>query len=125
MALSAHNFKPLNLWRGVKTIGAYRSDRLRWLLELSQQIGDFGTYQFGPWEGIMANSSEYAHAVLRAPDAERLNGLADFAAEVGSRLVASFTIAKVAHLARTDPAALQRTALKSQATPEPSQGERR
>jgi xylulokinase len=45
-----------------------------------------------------------------APDAERLNGLADFAAEVGSRLVASFTIAKLAHLARTDPAALARTA---------------
>lgn len=38
-----------------------------------------------------------------APDAERLNAEADFAAEVGSRLVASFTIAKVAHLARTRP----------------------
>jgi xylulokinase len=36
-----------------------------------------------------------------APDAERLNHEANFAAEVGSRLVASFTIAKVAHLART------------------------
>lgn len=45
-----------------------------------------------------------------APDAARLNDEADFAAEVGSRLVASFTIAKVAHLARTDPAALARTA---------------
>ncbi len=38
-----------------------------------------------------------------APDAERLNREANFAAEVGSRLVASFTIAKVAHLARTRP----------------------
>ena len=47
--------------------------------------------------------------VAGAPDAERLNGLADFAAAVGSRLVASFTIAKLAHLARTDPAALART----------------
>ena len=38
-----------------------------------------------------------------APDAEWLNQQANFAAEVGSRLVASFTIAKVAHLARTQP----------------------
>ena len=45
-----------------------------------------------------------------APDAERLNMAADFAAEVGSRLVASFTIAKLAHLARTAPADLARTA---------------
>jgi xylulokinase len=45
-----------------------------------------------------------------APDAERLNREADFAAAVGSRLVASFTIAKLAHLARTDPADLARTA---------------
>jgi xylulokinase len=45
-----------------------------------------------------------------APDAERLNDLADFPAAVGSRLVASFTIAKLAHLARTAPADLARTA---------------
>jgi xylulokinase len=45
-----------------------------------------------------------------APDAERLNQEADFAAAVGSRLVASFTIAKLAHLARTDPGDLARTA---------------
>lgn len=45
-----------------------------------------------------------------APDAERLNAMADFAAETGSRLVASFTIAKLAHLARTDPGGLARTA---------------
>jgi xylulokinase len=45
-----------------------------------------------------------------APDAERLNAAADFAAAVGSRLVASFTIAKLAHLARTAPADLGRTA---------------
>ena len=48
--------------------------------------------------------------VAAAPDAGRLNGLADFAAEVGSRLVASFTIAKLAHLARTAPESLARTA---------------
>ncbi len=48
--------------------------------------------------------------VAAAPDAERLNAAADFAAAVGSRLVASFTIAKLAHLARTAPDALARTA---------------
>jgi len=36
-----------------------------------------------------------------APDAARLNQEADFPSLVGSRLVASFTIAKMAHLART------------------------
>lgn len=47
--------------------------------------------------------------IAAAPDAERLNQAADFATEVGSRLVASFTIAKVAHLARTRPEVLART----------------
>lgn len=45
-----------------------------------------------------------------APDAERLNALADFPAEVGSLLVSSFTIAKLAHLARVAPDDLARTA---------------
>ena len=44
-----------------------------------------------------------------APDADRLNGLADFAAETGTRLVPSITITKVAHLARTRPDLLDRT----------------
>jgi len=44
-----------------------------------------------------------------APDAERLNAEADFGAEVGTRLVASITIAKLAHLARTAPDDLART----------------
>jgi xylulokinase len=48
--------------------------------------------------------------VAAAPDAERLNELADFSREAGSRLVASFTIAKLAHLARTAPEDLARTA---------------
>lgn len=43
-----------------------------------------------------------------ADDAERLNALADFVQEVGTYLVSSITIAKLAHLARTDPAALAR-----------------
>lgn len=47
--------------------------------------------------------------VAAAPDAARLNEAADFAGQVGSRLVASFTIAKLAHLARTAPADLDRT----------------
>jgi xylulokinase len=42
-----------------------------------------------------------------APDAERLNRLANFAKEVGTYLVASITITKLAHLARTNPAALE------------------
>src|SRR5262249_15819109 len=44
-----------------------------------------------------------------APDADRLNTQADFAAEVGTRLVASVTIAKLAHLARTAPDDLAHT----------------
>jgi xylulokinase len=45
-----------------------------------------------------------------ASDAERLNAAANFAAEVGVRLVSSITIAKLAHLARTAPEDLARTA---------------
>ncbi len=44
-----------------------------------------------------------------APDADRLNEQADFAAAVGTRLVASVTISKLAHLARTAPDDLART----------------
>ncbi len=47
--------------------------------------------------------------VAAAPDAERLNDMADFGREVGTRLVASITIAKLAHLARTAPEDLART----------------
>jgi xylulokinase len=45
-----------------------------------------------------------------APDADRLNAIADFTVEVGTRLVASITIAKLANLARTAPDDLARTA---------------
>jgi xylulokinase len=45
-----------------------------------------------------------------APDADRLNAIADFAVEVGTRLVASITVAKLAHLAHTAPDDLARTA---------------
>lgn len=47
--------------------------------------------------------------VASAPDAERLNHLADFATEVGLRLVPSFTITKLAHIARTAPEDFART----------------
>lgn len=43
-----------------------------------------------------------------ASDAERLNHLANFAREVGTYLVSSITIAKLAHLARTDPPSFAR-----------------
>ncbi len=45
-----------------------------------------------------------------APDAERLNAQADFATEVGTYLVSSITIAKLAHFARTAPDDLARAA---------------
>ena len=45
-----------------------------------------------------------------APDADRLNGMADFATETGTRLVPSITISKLAHLARTRPDAIARVA---------------
>ena len=48
--------------------------------------------------------------VASAADAERLNRLADFPEAVGSLLVASITIAKLAHLARTAPGDLDRSA---------------
>ncbi len=44
-----------------------------------------------------------------AADAERLNREADFPGLIGSRLVAAFTIAKLAHMKRTDPAGLAAT----------------
>ncbi len=48
--------------------------------------------------------------IASAADAERLNAEADFATETGTRLVPSFTITKLAHLARTAPHDLARTA---------------
>ncbi|MGH2616239.1 MAG: xylulokinase [Thermomicrobiales bacterium] len=60
--------------------------------------------------GLVVRPAPLWNNVAAAPDAERLNTEADFAAEVGTRLVASITIAKLAHLARTAPADLARTA---------------
>ena len=60
--------------------------------------------------GAVVRPAPLWNNVAAAPDAERLNALADFAAAVGTRLVASVTISKVAHLARTAPEDLARTA---------------
>jgi xylulokinase len=46
-----------------------------------------------------------------AADAVRLNDLADFATATGTRLVASITITKLAHLGRTAPGDLAQTAM--------------
>lgn len=61
-------------------------------------------------DGEIVRPAPLWNNVAAAPDAERLNELADFPAITGSRLVASFTIAKLAHLARTTPNDLGRTA---------------
>ena len=61
-------------------------------------------------DGQVVRPAPLWNNVAAAPDAERLNARADFAAEVGTRLVASITIAKLAHLARTAPEDLARTA---------------
>ena len=60
-------------------------------------------------DGAPVRAAPLWNNVAAAPDAERLNAAADFAAAVGSRLVASFTIAKLAHLARQSPDDLRRT----------------
>ena len=59
-------------------------------------------------EGDPVRPAPLWNNVSSAPDAERLNEQANFAAAVGSRLVASFTISKLAHLARTSPEELAR-----------------
>ncbi len=60
-------------------------------------------------QGEVVRPAPLWNNVASAPDAERLNTLLDFAAEVGSRLVASFTVTKLAHIARTAPDDLART----------------
>jgi xylulokinase len=54
-------------------------------------------------DGEVVRPAPLWNNVDAAPDAERLNELADFAAEVGTRLVASVTIAKLAYIKRTAP----------------------
>ena len=61
-----------------------------------------------PHDGVIRPAPLWNN-VDAAPDAERLNAMADFGREVGTRLVASITIAKLAHLARTSPEDLART----------------
>ena len=61
-------------------------------------------------DGEVVRPAPLWNNVDAAPDAERLNGLADFAAEVGTRLVASVTIAKLAFIKRTAPDDIAKTA---------------
>ncbi len=64
MTLTASSFRPRTIWREVQSIRQFCDNRLGWLLDLSQTVGDFGTYRFGHWQGVMVNSSELAHALL-------------------------------------------------------------
>jgi len=61
-------------------------------------------------DGRVVRPAPLWNNVSSASDADRLNAAADFATEVGSRLVASLTISKLAHLARTAPDDMARTA---------------
>jgi xylulokinase len=61
-------------------------------------------------DGKVVRPAPLWNNVASAPDAERLNGRANFAAETGSRLVASYTITKLAHVARTAPEDIARAA---------------
>lgn len=59
-------------------------------------------------DGTPVRKAPLWNNVDAAPDAEALNAKANFAAEVGTRLVASITIAKLAEIQRTDPESLAR-----------------
>jgi xylulokinase len=59
--------------------------------------------------GVPVREAPLWNETSAAPDAERLNSEADFASAIGSRLVSAFTIAKLAHLKRTEPDAIDRT----------------
>jgi xylulokinase len=60
--------------------------------------------------GVVVRPAPLWNNVEAALDAERLNRRANFPEEVGLHLVASFTIAKLAQIARTSPDDLTRTA---------------
>src|SRR5262245_18891804 len=54
-------------FRGLPLLGSmldFRRDRLELLLRVSRRCGDIGIFRFGPWPTVLANSSEYVHAVL-------------------------------------------------------------
>lgn len=58
--------------------------------------------------GVPVRNAPLWNNVDAAPDAEALNAMTDFAGEVGTRLVASITIAKLAEIQRTDPESIAR-----------------
>jgi xylulokinase len=100
---------PNDWWAALQTAvhGAVKSDDVvRGLAVAGQQHGCVTIDA----NGNIVRPAPLWNNVDAAPDAERLNALADFAAAVGTRLVASITIAKLAHLARTAPDDLARTA---------------
>jgi len=99
---------PHEWWAALKqaVAGALQPDfRVRGIAVAGQQHGCVTLDR----DGQPVRPAPLWNNVAAAPDAERLNSLADFATEVGTRLVASITIAKLAHLARTAPEDLERT----------------
>jgi xylulokinase len=82
--------------------------------ELHVQAISVGGQQHGmvtlTGDGQVVRPAPLWNNISAAPDAERLNSEADFAREIGTRLVSSITIAKLAHLARTDSDDMGRTA---------------
>jgi xylulokinase len=59
-------------------------------------------------EGVPVRKAPLWNNIDAAPDAEALNAKVNFATEVGTSLVASITIAKLAEIQRTDPDSLTR-----------------
>lgn len=83
-------------------------------IELAVEAISVGGQQHGmvvmDESGAVIRPAPLWNNVSAAEDAERLNARADFAKEIGTRLVSSITISKLAHLARTSPDDLARTA---------------
>lgn len=99
---------PNDWWRALKiaVTGAVRDDMtVRGISVAGQQHGCVTIDE----RGEPVRPAPLWNNVAAAPDADRLNAMADFAEAVGTRLVASFTISKLAHLARTAPEDLART----------------
>jgi xylulokinase len=105
----ANTQHPSEWWEALRVAVAVATDNAMQVSGLSIAGQQHGCVLLDE-QGDVVRPASLWNNVDAAPDAERLNREADFAAAVGSRLVASFTIAKLAHLARTDPADLARTA---------------
>jgi xylulokinase len=96
---------PRDWWRALKqAIAPIAAHRLRGISVSGQQHGCVLIDEAGNPVGPVPLWNETS----AAPDADRLNREADFPAAIGSRLVAAFTIAKLAHLQRTEPERIAR-----------------